>query len=114
MLPSVEEAFGVAYVEAMAGGVPAIGCRGEPGPEEIAALGRGLRLVPPGDPEALAAELRAVLDEPAWRRELGYAARATVEAEFTWEQCGRATVAAYETALQERGLSPFLHAGGAA
>ena len=100
VLPSVDEAFGVAYVEAMAGAVPAIGCRGEPGPEEIAAAGGGLRLVAPGDPEALAAELRALLDEPGWRRELGEAARATVEAAFTWEQCGRATVAAYEAALR--------------
>ena len=100
VLPSIDEAFGVAYVEAMAGAVPAIGSRGEPGPEEIAAAGGGIRLVPPADPEALAAELRALLDEPAWRRELGAAARATVEAEFTWEQCGRATVAAYEAALR--------------
>src|SRR4029450_9745135 len=38
-LPSVDEAFGVAYVEALARGVPAIGVRGEGGPEEIAALG---------------------------------------------------------------------------
>ena len=37
-LPSVDEAFGVAYVEALAHGVPAIGCEGESGPEEIAAL----------------------------------------------------------------------------
>ena len=100
VLPSVDEAFGVAYVEAMAGAVPAIGCRGEPGPEEIAAAGDGLRLVAPADPEALAVELRALLDEPDWRRELGEAARATVEAAFTWEQCGRATVAAYEAALR--------------
>jgi teichuronic acid biosynthesis glycosyltransferase TuaC len=100
VLPSVEEAFGVAYIEAMAGGVPAIGARGEPGPEEIAACGGGMRLVPPGDPEALARELAALLDEPDWRRELGAAARANVEANFTWEQCGRATVAAYEDALR--------------
>ena len=100
VLPSVDEAFGVAYVEAMAGAVPAIGCRGEPGPEEIAAAGGGMRLVAPGDPEALAGELRALLEEPEWRRELGEAARATVEAAFTWEQCGRATVAAYEAALR--------------
>jgi teichuronic acid biosynthesis glycosyltransferase TuaC len=100
VLPSVDEAFGVAYVEAMAGAVPAIGCRGEPGPEEIAAAGGGLRLVAPGDPEALAGELRALFDEPDWRRELGAAARATVESAFTWEQCGRATVAAYEDALR--------------
>lgn len=100
VLPSIDEAFGVAYVEAMAGAVPAIGCRGEPGPEEIAATGGGLRLVAPGDPEALARELRGLLDEPDWRRELGNAARATVEAGFTWEQCGRATVAAYAEALR--------------
>ena len=100
VLPSVDEAFGVAYVEAMAGGVPAIGARGEPGPEEIAAAGGGIRLVSPGDPEALAAELRALLDEPAWRRELGREARATVERSFTWPRCGEATVAAYEEALR--------------
>jgi len=100
VLPSVDEAFGVAYVEAMAGAVPAIGSRGEPGPEEIAAAGGGMRLVPPADPEALAAELRGLLDEPGWRRELGEAARATVEAAFTWERCGSATVAAYEEALR--------------
>jgi glycosyltransferase involved in cell wall biosynthesis len=99
VLPSVDEAFGVAYVEAMAGGVPAIGCRGEAGPEEIAACGGGIRLVAPGDPESLAAEIRAILAEPRWRRELGDAARATVAAHFTWEACGRATVAAYEAAL---------------
>jgi glycosyltransferase involved in cell wall biosynthesis len=100
VLPSVDEAFGVAYVEAMAGGVPAVGCRGEAGPEEIAACGGGIRLVPPGDPEALAVELRALLEERRWRRELGDAARANVAANFTWDGCGRATVAAYEEALR--------------
>jgi glycosyltransferase involved in cell wall biosynthesis len=99
VLPSVDEAFGVAYVEAMAGGAPAIGSLGEPGPEEIAASGEGIRLVAPGDPEALAAELRGLLDEPDWRRELGIAARHTVQASFTWPACGRATVDAYAEAL---------------
>jgi len=100
VLPSVEEAFGVAYVEAMAGGVPAVGARGEPGPEEIAGAGGGMRLVPPGDPEALAQELRELLGDPEWRRELGREARATVERAFTWERCGRETVAAYADALR--------------
>ena len=73
VLPSVDEAFGVAYVEAMAGAVPAIGCRGEAGPEEIAAAGGGMRLVPPADPEALArgaadAARRAGLAQGARRR----------------------------------------------
>jgi glycosyltransferase involved in cell wall biosynthesis len=100
VLPSVDEAFGVAYVEAMAGGVPAIGCRGEAGPEEIAAAGGGISLVPPGDPKALAAEIRRLVEEPGRRRELGAAARATVRAAFTWRACGEATVAAYEEALR--------------
>jgi glycosyltransferase involved in cell wall biosynthesis len=100
VLPSVDEAFGVAYVEAMAAGIPAVGCRGEPGPEEIAAAGGGIRLVAPGDTEALARELRALLEDPEWRRELGQAARATVRAAFTWPACGAATVAAYEEALR--------------
>ena len=97
MLPSVDEAFGVAYIEAMAGGVPAIGTRGEPGPEEIAACGGGMRLVPAGEPDTLAAEIRTVL---AARSEQGAAARANVAANFTWERCGRETVAAYEDALR--------------
>ncbi len=100
VLPSVDEAFGVAYVEAMAGAVPAIGCRGEDGPEEIAAAGEGIRLVAPGDPEDLARELGALLEADDWRHELGAAARATVERAFTWDACGRATVAAYEDALR--------------
>jgi glycosyltransferase involved in cell wall biosynthesis len=99
-MPSVEEAFGVAYVEAMAGGVPAIGCMGEDGPEEIAAAGEGIVLVPPGDVERLAQEIARLLDDRTFRRELGRAARETVEESFTWERCGRETVAAYEEALR--------------
>ena len=99
VLPSIDEAFGVAYVEAMAGGVPAIGCRGEDGPEEIAAAGPGLRLVAPAEPEEIARELDALLSDGALRAELGAAARATVAEHFTWPACGRATVAAYAQAL---------------
>lgn len=99
VLPSVDEAFGVAYVEAMAAGVPAIGCAGEDGPAEIAAAGPGLLQVPPRDPRALAERIDALLrDEPA-RAALGRQARETVERSFTWERCGRRTLAAYEHAL---------------
>jgi teichuronic acid biosynthesis glycosyltransferase TuaC len=100
VMPSVDEAFGVAYVEAMAAGVPAIGTRGEPGPEEIAASGGGLLLLPPGDVEALAAQIDELLGDHDYVQELGQRARETVEAAFTWEACGRATVAAYEDALR--------------
>ena len=96
VMPSVDEAFGVAYVEAMAAGVPAIGARGEPGPEEIAAAGGGIALVEPGDVAGLGREIDALLGDP----QAGARARATVEAAFTWERCGRETVRAYEHALR--------------
>lgn len=100
VLPSVDEAFGVAYIEAMAAGVPAIGCRGEAGPEEIAAAGGGIVLVEPRDPRALAERIAALLDDSPGTQELGLRARETVRSNFTWEQCGQATVAAYRAALR--------------
>jgi teichuronic acid biosynthesis glycosyltransferase TuaC len=99
-MPSTEEAFGVAYIEAMAGGVPAIGCRGEPGPEEIAAAGDGFVLVPPGDIERLSQRIDELLSDPHRLREASIRARETVAANFSWRRCGEETVAAYEHALQ--------------
>ncbi len=99
VMPSTEEAFGVAYVEAMAGGLPAIGCRGEPGPEEIAAAGDGFLLVPPGDIERLTQRIDELLRDPQRLREAAQRARATVAAQFTWARCGEQTLAAYEHAL---------------
>jgi glycosyltransferase involved in cell wall biosynthesis len=100
VMPSTEEAFGVAYVEAMAAGLPAIGCRGEPGPEEIAAAGDGFVLVPPGDIERLSQRIDELLSDPHRLREAGQRARATALTHFSWEGCGAQTVAAYEHALR--------------
>jgi teichuronic acid biosynthesis glycosyltransferase TuaC len=94
VLPSVDEAFGVAYVEAMAGWVPAVGLRGEDGPEEIAAAGGGIALAEPG-------RLREAIERTlAERDDLGREARVTVERSFTWDRTGRETVAAYEAAAR--------------
>ena len=100
VMPSVDEAFGVAYVEAMAAGVPAIGCRGQSGPEEIAAAGGGILLVPPCDPSQLAETIDRQLSTPEAVPELRRAARQNVLEHFTWPGCGRETVAAYERALR--------------
>jgi teichuronic acid biosynthesis glycosyltransferase TuaC len=99
VMPSTEEAFGVVYIEAMAGGLPAIGCRGEPGPEEIAAAGDGFVLVPPGDIERLTQRIDELLGDPHRLREAAQRARATVAANFTWERCGEQTLTAYRDAL---------------
>jgi teichuronic acid biosynthesis glycosyltransferase TuaC len=103
VLPSVAEAFGVSYVEAMAGGVPAVGCRGEDGPEEIAAVGGGIELVAPRDPAGLAVRLDALLSDPERLDRMGREARLTVQRSFTWELCGRETVSAYHDALRGSG-----------
>lgn len=99
VMPGVEEPFGVAFVEAMAAGLPAIGSRGEGGPEDIAAAGPGMILVAPDDPDALAAVLNRLSGDRAELARLGAAARETVAANFTWERCGVETVAAYRVAL---------------
>ena len=102
VMPGVEEPFGVAFVEAMAAGLPAIGSRGEGGPEDIAAAGPGMILVEPDDPAGLAAVLDRLTADRSELARLGAAARETVAANFTWERCGRETVAAYQAALEAR------------
>jgi glycosyltransferase involved in cell wall biosynthesis len=102
VMPGVEEPFGVAFVEAMAAGLPAIGSRGEGGPEDIAAAGPGMILVQPDDPGALAGVLARLLRDRTELARLGAAARETVAANFTWERCGAETLAAYRAALEAR------------
>jgi glycosyltransferase involved in cell wall biosynthesis len=80
----------------MAAGTPAIGCRGEDGPEEIAAAGGGIELVPPRDPRALADTVDALLADGDRLAAMRRAARETVAQAFTWDRCGRETVAVYE------------------
>jgi glycosyltransferase involved in cell wall biosynthesis len=100
VMPSTAEAFGVAYVEAMAAGIVAIGAAGEPGPAEIAALGQGMELVKAHDPTALAAKITSLLAAPERLAELGLRARETVAAHFNWRRCGEETIAAYAEALR--------------
>jgi teichuronic acid biosynthesis glycosyltransferase TuaC len=99
-MPGVEEPFGVAFVEAMAAGLPAIGASGEGGPEEIAAAGGGMLLVPPDDHRMLAQAVERALGSEG--EALGRAARENIMRNFTWERCGSATLAAYESVLVRR------------
>jgi glycosyltransferase involved in cell wall biosynthesis len=98
-MPSVDEAFGVAYVEALACGVPAIGCVGEGGPEEIAAAGDGMILVPRRDPAALAETIAGLIADPDRLTALAEAARRTAAAHFSREACGGATLDTYREAV---------------
>ncbi|MGI8506944.1 MAG: glycosyltransferase [Solirubrobacteraceae bacterium] len=106
VMPSVNEPFGVAYVEAMAAGLPVIALRGEGGPEDIAAVGDGIVLVPRDDHRALAAAIASELRDPVRLAARGAAARETVANHFTWAHCAARTVKAYERALAGRANKP--------
>jgi glycosyltransferase involved in cell wall biosynthesis len=66
---------GLVHLEAMASGLPSIGCSGS-GVEETIRDGETGFLVPPGDADTLAAALRTLLLDAPRRRRMGEAARA--------------------------------------
>lgn len=72
------EGFGITYLEANAAGVPVVGGRSG-GVVDAVVHGETGLLVPPEDPEAVAAALIGLLTDPAGRRRLGAAGRARVE-----------------------------------
>ena len=80
VVPSRREAFGIAYADAGAAGVPCIGTSVGGAPETI---GPGGLVVEPGDEEGLVAAMLRLCD-PAAARELGERAREHA-AQFTWE-----------------------------
>jgi glycosyltransferase involved in cell wall biosynthesis len=94
-LPSVQESFGIVFLEAMAAGLPIVACRVSAMPE-VVPDGEVGDLVPPRDPEALAAALRRLAADPARARALGEAGRRRVQA-FTPRRVAEAFLAAVES-----------------
>ena len=94
-LPSVQEGFGIVFLEAMAAGLPIVACRASAIPE-VVPDGEVGDLVPPRDPGALAAALRRLAAEPARARALGEAGRRRVRA-FTSRRVAEAFLAAVQS-----------------
>jgi glycosyltransferase involved in cell wall biosynthesis len=82
VLPSKDENFGVSVVEAMAAAVPVVVTSGVAIHQEVAEAGAGL--VVPRTPAAVAGAVLRLLDDPAWRRQLGERGRRLVETTFAW------------------------------
>ncbi|HWX44893.1 MAG TPA: glycosyltransferase family 4 protein [Solirubrobacteraceae bacterium] len=102
MLPSWEEPFGRALIEAMALGVPVISTS-VGGPPEILDDGREGLLLPPREPHAWAQAIRALAQSPERRRELGRAGRHRVEQQFTTPHHVAAICAVYERVVAGQG-----------
>ena len=81
-LPSVQEGFGIAFLEAMASGLPIVATRAAAIPEVVPDGQAGL-LAAPGDQEALALALIELLRNPERRAAMGAFGRAHVE-RFDW------------------------------
>jgi len=92
-LPSRFDPFPGAIIEAMAHEVPCVSttvC----GIPEIVSDGQTGLLVPPGEPEALAAALLRLLDDPEYAARLGAAGRRRTEEHLNWDHViGRMHVA---------------------
>lgn len=96
------EAFGIVQLEAMACGKPVVNTSLNSGVPFVSLDGETGVTVPPGDVEALANALTALLDDDARRVAFGTAARRRVAAEFTAPIMGRRTLDLYRSLVSER------------
>lgn len=98
--PSVErsEAFGISIMEAHACGKPVVGTQLGTGVEFINEDGTTGINVPPRDPEALAAAINDLLENPARRAAMGDYARKRIETSFRAEVVARQEFELYQEA----------------
>ncbi len=102
VVPSLYEGFSLPAAEAMACGVPLVATSGGAIPEVAGEDGKTALVVPPGDPEALAASIRRLLDDPDLAARIGAAGRERVLERFTWHATAIGTVERYAALLDAR------------
>ena len=93
------EAFGIVQLEAMASGKPVVNTQLDSGVTYVSPHGVSGLTVPPGDCMALGKTIRQLLDEPAWRAELGDAARQRVAEKFTIDRMVQSTFELYHDVM---------------
>ena len=91
------ESFGIVLAEAMAAGLPIV-ASDISGYRDVARSGVEALLVPPGDPGALVAAVRQVLDDPALAKSLGERGRKRAH-DFAWDAVTERIVAVYREVL---------------
>lgn len=95
------EPFGMVPLEAMACGTPVMAAAGGSHQDTIVDGATGV-LVRPGQPAALARQVRRLLDSPMLLQGYGIAAADRARARYSWERIGRETLAVYQRSLRPR------------
>ena len=101
VVPSLYEGFSLPAIEAMCSGTPLVATTGGALPEVTGPDGQTCLSVPPGDPEALAASVGRVLDDPAMAARIGAAGRERVISRWSWRHTAEQTVEHYRALLDE-------------
>ncbi len=94
VLPSWFEALGCVYLEAMACGLPVIGCW-ENGIDEVIHNGEDGFLVHNKNEDELLAVMERLMEENL-RKKVGAKARSTVDEKYTWMDSAKAALSVYE------------------
>jgi rhamnosyl/mannosyltransferase len=107
VLPSTlrSEALGLAMIEAMASGVPCVSTELGTGTSYVNQDGVTGKVVPPGDPAALAGAINALLEDDALAARCGEAARRRAHEEFSHTVMARRVLRVYEQVSGEELLS---------
>jgi glycosyltransferase involved in cell wall biosynthesis len=100
LLPSWEEPFGRAVIEAMALEVPVI-ATDVGGPREILDDGREGLLLPPRQPARWASAIARLAADPGLAARMGRSGRERAQRQFTTEHHARATLDVYERAIRK-------------
>jgi glycosyltransferase involved in cell wall biosynthesis len=96
VMPSTREAFGMVLVEAMASALPVVASDIKGVTDEIVTDGHTGVLVPPGDPDALAAALRGLLVNSSGARSIGTHAREAAVSRYGIDVARQRWAEAYE------------------
>lgn len=101
VFPSLFESFGLVCLEAMTAGRGVVGSSSGVMTEMLNS-GEAGRLIPPGNPQAIAQAVTELLSDPPLRIKLGSAARERVLREYNFQRIGDLQEASYRRAITRR------------